>query len=198
MSTPRAGFFVYGTTTYVRCTKWEVVLVKIPFESGTWIRKLRKWGSWPVSRVLSRAIIPLRTASPQPFSSLPGSTRDSRLHPGPCGPGRYFPIWPCSRRGFPCRRVLPPTRCALTAPFHPCRHPARIAPCRMLGRSILCCTFRGLTPPRSYLAPCPLEPGLSSPLHPCGCRAAIAQPAPPPRTLTAAHAHCLLIAARTS
>jgi hypothetical protein len=50
---------------------------------------------------------------------------------------------------------------------------------RALRRSILCCTFRGLTPPRNYLAPCPLEPGLSSPLHPCGCHAAIAQPAPP-------------------
>src|SRR5262245_24578331 len=33
-----------------------------------------------------------------------------------------FPIWPCSRWGLPCRRVLPPTRCALTAPFHPCQH----------------------------------------------------------------------------
>ena len=33
-----------------------------------------------------------------------------------------FPIWPCSRWGLPCRRVLPPTRCALTAPFHPYQH----------------------------------------------------------------------------
>ena len=31
------------------------------------------------------------------------------------------PIWSCSGRGLPCRRVLPPTRCALTAPFHPYR-----------------------------------------------------------------------------
>jgi len=29
-------------------------------------------------------------------------------------------------------------------------------------RSVLCGTFRGLTPPRCYLAPCPVEPGLSS------------------------------------
>lgn len=29
-------------------------------------------------------------------------------------------------------------------------------------RYIFCCTCRRLTPPRSYLAPCPLEPGLSS------------------------------------
>jgi len=32
----------------------------------------------------------------------------------------------------------------------------------VLRRSALCCTFRRLAPPRSYLAPCPLEPGLSS------------------------------------
>ena len=32
-------------------------------------------------------------------------------------------------------------------------------------RSTLCCTVRGLTPPRGYLAPCPLEPGLSSRAH---------------------------------
>src|SRR5204862_2739969 len=69
---------------------------------------------------------------------------------------RGFPIWPCSRWGLPCRRVLPPTRCALTAPFHPCRSREG------LGRSALCCTFRGLTPPRRYLAPDPPEPGLSS------------------------------------
>jgi hypothetical protein len=39
--------------------------------------------------------------------------------------GCCFPIWPCSRWGLPCRRMLPPTRCALTAPFHPCRPPFR-------------------------------------------------------------------------
>ncbi|MFT5501894.1 MAG: hypothetical protein ACI88G_002034 [Woeseiaceae bacterium] len=31
----------------------------------------------------------------------------------------YSPIWSCSGRGLPCRGVLPPARCALTAPFHP-------------------------------------------------------------------------------
>src|SRR5690606_29902436 len=30
-------------------------------------------------------------------------------------------------------------------------------------RYIFCGTFRRLAPPRRYLAPCPLEPGLSSP-----------------------------------
>ena len=34
-----------------------------------------------------------------------------------------------------------------------------------LRRFALCCTFRRLTPPRGYLAPCPREPGLSSPFR---------------------------------
>ena len=35
----------------------------------------------------------------------------------------------------------------------------------MLRRFTFCCTFRGLTPPRRYLALYPVEPGLSSPMH---------------------------------
>jgi hypothetical protein len=79
---------------------------------------------------------------------------------GPVSRVCCFPIWPCSRWGLPCRQVLPPTRCALTAPFHPCRSKPLARP--GLGRSALCCTFRGLAPPRRYLAPDPPEPGLSS------------------------------------
>ncbi len=41
----------------------------------------------------------------------------TRVQPGP---GHGTPIWSCSGWGFPCRRLLPATRCALTAPFHPC------------------------------------------------------------------------------
>ncbi len=66
----------------------------------------------------------------------------------------HSPIWSCSGWGLPCRGVLPAARCALTAPFHP--YPASA------GRYIFCGTFRGLAPPRCYLAPCPPEPGLSS------------------------------------
>jgi len=79
--------------------------------------------------------------------------RPTRRHRGP----RYrLPIWSCSRWGFPCRILLPDARCALTAPFHPYPLPRRD------GRYIFCCTFRRLAPPRCYLAPCPVEPGLSS------------------------------------
>ena len=73
-------------------------------------------GSRPISRVLSWATIHLGRTSPCASSDLPGS---------PCGPqertrrSARFPIWSCSRWGLPCRRMLPPARCALTAPFHP-------------------------------------------------------------------------------
>src|SRR4029079_11735342 len=52
----------------------------------------------------------------RPQAAYPEARGDTRCHLR-----GDFPIWPCSRWGLPCRRVLPPTRCALTAPFHPCR-----------------------------------------------------------------------------
>ena len=38
-----------------------------------------------------------------------------------CEQHYQVPIWPCSRWGLPCHGMLPPMRCALTAPFHPYR-----------------------------------------------------------------------------
>jgi len=90
------------------------------------------------------------------------------------GQRHCFPIWSCSRWGLPSRRMLPPARCALTAPFHPYRS----KPGGFDWRYTFCCTFRGLTPPRGYLAPCPVEPGLSSPLYRFRCIGAIAWPTP--------------------
>jgi hypothetical protein len=63
------------------------------------------------------------------------------------------------------RDTLPLTRCALTAPFHPYRSTSR------LRRFTFCCTFRRLTPPRRYLALCPMKPGLSSLLAQSDCLA---------------------------
>ena len=63
------------------------------------------------------------------------------------------------RVGFTLPPVLPPARCALTAPFHPYLD----ALTSVARRYIFCGTFRGLSSPRRYLAPCPEEPGLSSP-----------------------------------
>ena len=99
-----------------------------------------------ISRVLSWTIIHLRPASPPACSDLPESTAGRSIR---------IPIWSCSEWGLPSPRLLPAARCALTAPFHP--YPTRA------GRYPFCCTFRRLAPPRRYLAPCPVEPGLSSP-----------------------------------
>ena len=87
--------------------RWE----KVGPERGS-----RVSGSRPVSRVLSRAIIHLGRTSPYASSDLPGSLCEPQVRDR--SPAR-FPIWSCSRWGLPCHRVLPPARCALTAPFHP-------------------------------------------------------------------------------
>jgi len=107
-----------------------------------------KKASSPISRVLSWTVIHLGPASPQASSNLPESSAGHAI-------GFLFGLAPGGvyhRRG-----LLPATRCALTAPFHPYRRP------KALRRFAFCCTFRRLAPPRRYLAPCPVEPGLSSP-----------------------------------
>jgi hypothetical protein len=73
-------------------------------------------------------------------------------------PADPFPYLALLRAGFAVPCLLPGPRCALTAPFHPCQPQANL----WLRRFAFCCTFRGLAPPRRYLAPCPMEPGLSS------------------------------------
>ena len=75
-----------------------------------------------------------------------------------CGRHHEIPIRPCSGWGLPChacchaRGALLPHHFTLTTGLAPVR------------RYIFCGTFRGLASPRRYLAPCPVEPGLSSPL----------------------------------
>jgi hypothetical protein len=107
---------------------------------------LEKRRSRPVSRVLSWTVIPLGASSPIRSSNLPGDTAGR-------GIASLFGLAP----GGVCRAgPLPDSRCALTAPFHPClisEEPSAVS---------FCCTFRRLAPPRRYLAPCPVEPGLSS------------------------------------
>ena len=141
-------------------------------------------GSRPVSRVLSRAVIHLRRTSPYACSDLPGSGAGHASSPT----GDALPYLVLLRVGFTLPPVLPPARCALTAPFHPYPASSRThttllrghiprllhghiprccagtyrAYCAGTRRSVFCGTFRGLAPPRRYLAPCPSEPGLSS------------------------------------
>jgi hypothetical protein len=78
------------------------------------------------------------------------------------------PIWSCSGRGLPCHRVLPPARCALTAPFHPYR---RVAEAARLGGLLSVALSVDSRPPgvtwrlalgaRTFLHPCKQEQRLS-------------------------------------
>ena len=134
--------------------------------------------SQPISRVLSWAIIHLGCASPRTSSDLPGShvwaTRAAQIR-RPVPPAPLFGLAPggvcraaecCHRRG-----ALLPHPFTLTGPL-----------CRGLRRFAFCCTFRGLAPPRRYLAPCP-----GSPDFPPRLRAAIAW-LTPARMVRAGHA----------
>ena len=139
--------------------------------SGTGVCRVSRLGKWSrsISRVLSWTIIHLRQVSPLACSDLPEST---------VGHSIWIPIWSCSGWGLPSPRLLPAARCALTAPFHPyptvqrgqtpyCGSQKR-ALTLFFRRCPFCCTFRRLAPPRCYLAPCPVEPGLSSLRQPAG------------------------------
>jgi len=78
--------------------------------------------SRPLSRVLSWAVIPLGCASPRTSSDLPGSLYVGHtLRPR----ARLLPYLVLLRVGFAVPPMLPPARCALTAPFHPYRHRLR-------------------------------------------------------------------------
>ena len=79
-----------------------------------------------------------------------------------CGPHQWIPIWSCSGRGLPSPQTV--ASCAVRSyrTFSPLPATGRN---RSRRRCPFCCTFRRLTPPRCYLAPCPMEPGLSSPTH---------------------------------
>ena len=97
------------------------------------------------------------------------------------GPRQRIPIWSCSRWGLPCRSVA---RLAV-------RSYRTISPLPRIpeNRSAVsfCCTFRRLAPPRRYLAPCPMEPGLSS--APRRDDATV-WPTPPARILAYARPSC--------
>ena len=120
-------------------SRWDEVGCQA--RGGPTLRK--RGGSRPISRVLSRTTIHLGRTSPCASSDLPGS---------PCGPQERtrrparFPIWSCSRWGLPCRRMLPPARCALTAPFHPYL-PRPVCTCRDIGGLLSVALSVGSRPP---------------------------------------------------
>jgi hypothetical protein len=134
-------------------------------------RRCRSGGvsrSRPISRVLSWTTIHLGYASPRISSDLPGSLCGphvrSDLATGPraslfgLAPGGVCRAAECYHR----RGALLPHPFTLTG--HSCER---------LRRFAFCCTFRGLTSPRRYLAPCPRSPDF-----PPRLRAAVAWPTP--------------------
>ena len=89
------------------------------------------------------------------------------------GPRHCLPIWSCSRWGLPCRSVAGlAVRSYRTISPLPASCPSFDEAWSVTGLASdprpgplavsFCCTFRRLAPPRRYLAPCPVEPGLSS------------------------------------
>ena len=121
--------------------------------------------SQPVSRVLCGRLRDRGSHSSRPRVTawLQRPTRTRR------GPRHDVPIWPCSRWGLPSRGVLPPARCALTAPFHPCR---RVAPLgRYLSVALSVGSRRpGVTWHRALWSP-------DFPRHACACRDCLADSA---------------------
>jgi hypothetical protein len=114
-------------------------------------RQARNRGSWPISRVLSGAIIHLGRRSPGASRSLPAGSADRfdaclfGLAPG--GVWRAVPVARGAVGSYPTISTLP-------VPDGSPRAGHR--------RFAFCSTFRRLATPRRYLAPCPVEPGLSS------------------------------------
>jgi len=135
------------------------------FRNGQWTAAAKKKGSRPVSRVLSWAIIHLGPPSPAASSNLPESAAGNGIaFLFGLAPGGVYLATDC----YQLRGALLPHHFTLTPV------PAEAG----AGRYFFCCTFRRLAPPRRYLAPCPVEPGLSSPTRICIRFRAIAWPTP--------------------
>ena len=118
-------------------------------------RSRSPFGSWPVSRILSWTAIyltvtPWRSGRALRPCGLPGTRRAASSSLLGLAPG-----------GVCLAGVSPRRRCALTAPFHPCRRRAsRAGP--PLRRCHFCGTFPRVSPGRISRPPCPAVSGLSS------------------------------------
>ena len=104
--------------------------------------KQRRWMAIHLGRPLPGASSrPTRTAARKPACGLAPACRP------------YSVLLPV---GFTLPSTLPPMRCALTAPFHPCR-------VRRGGGLLSVALSLGLPPPAVNRHRVPVEPGLSSP-----------------------------------
>ena len=108
--------------------------------------------SRPVSRVLYALRRDSHSSRPGVTARLQQPTREQR------GPRYRSPMRSCSRWGLPCHAALAPHAVRSYRTLSPLPRTSEDA----VRRSALCCTGRQLALPRRYLAPCPMEPGLSS------------------------------------
>jgi hypothetical protein len=99
----------------------------------------------------------VRLATRQSFLSARRRRLAPATYPGTTRAALSFPYSVLLRVGFTVPCGVGPARGALLP------HPFTLT-CALAGhrRSALCCTGRQLALPRRYLAPCPMEPGLSS------------------------------------
>ena len=131
------------------------------------------------------SVVSSHSSGPRVAARFKRPTRERR------GQRHGSPIRSCSRWGLPCHAALAPRAVRSYRTVSPSPRVPPPLYCRPLkgrdlavGRcapdvksaavfqqyrgdgtvrlSVLCCTFRRLAPPRRYLAPCPMEPGLSS------------------------------------
>ena len=98
------------------------------------------------------SVVSSHSSRPCVAARLEQPTRERR------GPRHDSPIRSCSRWGLPCHAALAPRAVRSYRTFSPLPRTS----CDAVRRFAFCCTFRRLAPPRRYLAPCPVEPGLSS------------------------------------
>jgi ribosomal protein L34 len=106
------------------------------------------------SKLVHVTTIPLGRRLPDASSNLPGRP-DPDIDPGDCSPRRpYSVLLPV---GFTVPLPLPSARCALTAPFHPCR-----AYATRRGGLFSVALSLGSPPPDVIRHRMSVEPGLSS------------------------------------
>ncbi len=97
--------------------------------------------------------IHLGRPSPDASRDQPGRPARKPACPRP-GPETRRPYSVLLPVGFAMPATLPPPRCALTAPFHPCPPAGPEESGGPGGRSALCGTFPGVAPAGRYPAPC--------------------------------------------
>ena len=119
-------------------------------EHGVWDRGAGSRKAEPADKPGS--VVDSHSSRPRVATRLQQPTRTRR------GPRHDVPIWSCSRWGLPCPAALAPQ----AVRSYRTLSPSPRAPGGAVRLSALCCTVRRLAPPRRYLAPCPVEPGLSS------------------------------------